>query len=143
MEGRVARRMLRHHLTPAGCFHGDNNLVWLSCRNSTFKGAAGSPALFGRKCHQRDTWRRSGSGGISDGARVSVWERHTRAHSDGAVPQNKPLKMHQTVSSRRLEKRLSSCAACSLMSCSQLGSTPVMIDSNGDPELLLETWQSV
>lgn len=46
---KVAWQMLQHRLTHARRFHDNNNLVSLSCRNSTFQEGAhrGSSALFG------------------------------------------------------------------------------------------------
>ncbi len=61
-------------------------------------------------------------------------------HNDGTLLQNKALKQSPPVDLKVSSKNV---VACSLMSCSSLGFTPVTKDSNGDPKLSLEMCQTV
>lgn len=87
--GKVTWQMFRHHLTSSGCFHGNNNLMFLSCRNRASEDAVGSFALFGRKMPPEryvEGWE------ILE--RWDKWCLGTRRrNNDGTLLQNKPLKV--------------------------------------------------
>lgn len=66
----------QHHLTPARHFHGNNNLVWLSCRNRTGKRCSSLVCLVLQKMslERRVERRRIGSDGVSTVC-LGMWQK--------------------------------------------------------------------
>lgn len=126
---KVAWQMLQHRLTHARRFHDNNNLVSLSCRNSTFQEGAhrGSSALFGT---ETPTERRLD-------LCVCLGTPHEH-NNGGTLLQNKPLEMYLLsiiyVPPLGLKGGSEICVIRSLMSCSQLPFTPVTMDFCGVAE---------